>query len=158
MEPIDISIKWPFKWCLVGSSGSGKTNFALQIVRQANSRLTVGTPTSAFKVLNFSFNSFIWNRFPGTLFKIIGYLNLWCVISSFLFANGKKFKIFFWFDPYNECWMKLASTKTRFGKFTWLKNQALSIKTYCHFVLIDTKMPLISGMEYQLCHLESHST
>ena len=36
MEPIDISIKWPFKWCLVGSSGSGKTNFALQIVRQAN--------------------------------------------------------------------------------------------------------------------------
>ena len=36
MEPIDVSIKWPFKWCLVGSSGSGKTNFALQIVRQAN--------------------------------------------------------------------------------------------------------------------------
>ena len=36
MEPIDVSIKWPFKWCLVGSSGSGKTNFALQIVSQAN--------------------------------------------------------------------------------------------------------------------------
>ena len=36
MEPIDVSIKWPFKWCLVGSSGSGKTNFALQIVRHAD--------------------------------------------------------------------------------------------------------------------------
>ena len=36
MEPIDVSIKWPFKWCLVGSSGCGKTNFALQIVNQAN--------------------------------------------------------------------------------------------------------------------------
>ena len=36
MEPLDISIKWPFKWCLVGSSGSGKTNFALQIVCHAN--------------------------------------------------------------------------------------------------------------------------
>lgn len=36
MELIDVSIKWPFKWCLVGSSGSGKTNFALQIVSQAN--------------------------------------------------------------------------------------------------------------------------
>ena len=36
MEPIDVSIKWPFKWCLVGSSGSGKTNFALQIVSEAD--------------------------------------------------------------------------------------------------------------------------
>ena len=35
MESIDISIKWPFKWCLVGSSGSGKTNFSLQIIRHA---------------------------------------------------------------------------------------------------------------------------
>ena len=33
MESVDISIKWPFKWCLVGSSGSGKTNFSLDIVK-----------------------------------------------------------------------------------------------------------------------------
>ena len=36
MESVDISIKWPFKWCLVGSSGSGKTNFSLQIIRHAS--------------------------------------------------------------------------------------------------------------------------
>ena len=35
-EAVDLSIKWPFKWCLVGSSGSGKTNFSLQIIRNAN--------------------------------------------------------------------------------------------------------------------------
>ena len=33
MESVDVSIKWPFKWCLVGSSGSGKTNFSLQIIK-----------------------------------------------------------------------------------------------------------------------------
>ena len=35
-EKIDVSIKWPFKWCLVGSSGSGKTNFSLQVIRHAH--------------------------------------------------------------------------------------------------------------------------
>ena len=35
MESIDISIKWPFKWCLVGTSGSGKTNFSLNIVKNS---------------------------------------------------------------------------------------------------------------------------
>ena len=35
MSQVDISIKWPFKWTLVGSSGSGKTNFSYQIVRNA---------------------------------------------------------------------------------------------------------------------------
>ena len=30
------SKKWPFKWCLVGSSGFGKTNFTLQIVQHAS--------------------------------------------------------------------------------------------------------------------------
>ena len=35
-EPLDLSIKWPFKWCLVGSSGSGKTNFSLQVVSHAH--------------------------------------------------------------------------------------------------------------------------
>ena len=34
-EKIDVSVKWPFKWCLVGSSGSGKTNFSLQIISHA---------------------------------------------------------------------------------------------------------------------------
>ena len=33
MENVDVSIKWPFKWCLVGSSGCGKTNFSLQIIQ-----------------------------------------------------------------------------------------------------------------------------
>jgi len=35
-EKIDVSVKWPFKWCLVGSSGSGKTNFSLQVIRHAH--------------------------------------------------------------------------------------------------------------------------
>ena len=35
-EKIDVSVKWPFKWCLVGSSGSGKTNFSLQVIRYAH--------------------------------------------------------------------------------------------------------------------------
>ena len=35
-EAMDLSIKWPFKWCLVGSSGSGKTNFSLQIIQHAH--------------------------------------------------------------------------------------------------------------------------
>ena len=34
-EVMDLSIKWPFKWCLVGSSGSGKTNFSLQMISNA---------------------------------------------------------------------------------------------------------------------------
>ena len=36
MQLIDVSIKWPFKWCLVGSSGSGKTNFSHQIICNAS--------------------------------------------------------------------------------------------------------------------------
>jgi hypothetical protein len=35
MEIVDVSIKWPFKWTLVGSSGSGKTNFSLEIVKNS---------------------------------------------------------------------------------------------------------------------------
>ena len=35
-KPLDLSIRWPFKWCLVGSSGSGKTNFSLQIIRNVH--------------------------------------------------------------------------------------------------------------------------
>ena len=43
-EKIDVSVKWPFKWCLVGSSGSGKTNFSLQVIRYAH-RLFDQVPT-----------------------------------------------------------------------------------------------------------------
>jgi len=43
-EKIDVSVKWPFKWCLVGSSGSGKTNFSLQVIRHAH-RLFDQVPT-----------------------------------------------------------------------------------------------------------------
>ena len=35
IEPVDVSIKWPLKWTLVGSSGSGKTNFALNIIKKS---------------------------------------------------------------------------------------------------------------------------
>ena len=35
IESVDVSIKWPFKWTLVGSSGSGKTNFALNIIKSS---------------------------------------------------------------------------------------------------------------------------
>ena len=35
LESVDVSIKWPFKWTLVGSSGSGKTNFALNIIKKS---------------------------------------------------------------------------------------------------------------------------
>ena len=35
MEKVDVSIKWPFKWCLVVSSGSGKTEFSLKLVINA---------------------------------------------------------------------------------------------------------------------------
>ena len=35
METVYVSIKWPFKWCLVGSSGSGKTEFSLKLVINA---------------------------------------------------------------------------------------------------------------------------
>ena len=43
-EKIDVSVKWPFKWCLVGSSGSGKTNFSLQVICHAH-RLFDQVPT-----------------------------------------------------------------------------------------------------------------
>ena len=33
MESVDVSVKWPFKWCLVGSSGSGKTMFSLNLIK-----------------------------------------------------------------------------------------------------------------------------
>ena len=64
MDPVDVSIKWPFKWCLVGSSGSGKTNFALQIVSHAN-RIIDEPPSSViiiykeYQPIYDQFNNFI---------------------------------------------------------------------------------------------------
>ena len=60
MIETDISIKWPFKWVLVGSSGSGKTNFALQIVKN-HQRLFDQSPTRViviYKVFQNIYNSF----------------------------------------------------------------------------------------------------
>jgi len=36
IESVDASIKWPFKWTLVGSSGSGKTNFAINMIKESD--------------------------------------------------------------------------------------------------------------------------
>jgi len=63
-EPINLSIKWPFKWCLVGSSGSGKTNFSLQIISHAQ-RLFDQVPSKIlivyreFQVIYHQFNDYI---------------------------------------------------------------------------------------------------
>ena len=44
MEEVDVSVKWPFKWCLVGSSGSGKTMFSLELIKNAG-RVLDSVPT-----------------------------------------------------------------------------------------------------------------
>ena len=44
MESVDVSVKWPFKWCLVGSSGSGKTMFSLNLIKNIH-RLVDMTPS-----------------------------------------------------------------------------------------------------------------
>ena len=44
MDTIDVSVKWPFKWCLVGSSGSGKTLFSLKLIKNAK-RILDNVPT-----------------------------------------------------------------------------------------------------------------
>ena len=60
MAVIDVSIKWPFKWCLVGSSGSGKTNFCLQIIN--NSSRLFDTPPSKIVLIYKEFQS-IYTQF-----------------------------------------------------------------------------------------------
>jgi hypothetical protein len=60
MAVIDVSIKWPFKWCLVGSSGSGKTNFCLQII--SNSSRLFDTPPSKIVLIYKEFQN-IYNQF-----------------------------------------------------------------------------------------------
>jgi hypothetical protein len=60
MEIIDVSIKWPFKWCLVGSSGSGKTHFCLQII--SNSFRLFDTTPSKIVIIYKEFQS-IYNQF-----------------------------------------------------------------------------------------------
>ena len=64
MESIDISIKWPFKWCLVGTSGSGKTNFSLNIVK--NSTRIFDAIPSRLIVIYREFQH-IYNRFQEFL-------------------------------------------------------------------------------------------
>ena len=64
MESIDISIKWPFKWCLVGTSGSGKTNFSLNIVK--NSTRIFDAIPSRLIVIYREFQN-IYNRFQEFL-------------------------------------------------------------------------------------------
>ena len=59
-EKIDVSVKWPFKWCLVGSSGSGKTNFSLQVIRHAH-RLFDQLPTKI--IIVFKEYQEIYNQF-----------------------------------------------------------------------------------------------
>ena len=68
-EKIDVSVKWPFKWCLVGSSGSGKTNFSLQVIRHAH-RLFDQVPSKiiiVFKEFQEIYNQFN-NYIPTELF------------------------------------------------------------------------------------------
>ena len=70
MNEIDVSIKWPFKWVLVGSSGSGKTNFALKIIEN-HQRLFDQTPTRViviYKVFQNVYNLFN-NILPTSLYK-----------------------------------------------------------------------------------------
>ena len=69
-KKVDISVKWPFKWCLVGSSGSGKTNFSLQVIRHAH-RLFDQVPTKI--IIVFKEYQEIYNQFndhiPTDLFN-----------------------------------------------------------------------------------------
>lgn len=70
LEEVDISIKWPFKWCLVGSSGSGKTRFSLDVIAKAD-RLFDTPPSKViivykeFQDIYTKFNDYI----PTTLYK-----------------------------------------------------------------------------------------
>ena len=68
-ESVDVSIKWPFKWTLVGSSGSGKTNFALNVIKKS-STLFDQKPDRViiiYKVFQDIYNSFN-DFFPTTLY------------------------------------------------------------------------------------------
>ena len=69
-EEVDVSIKWPFKWCLVGSSGSGKTQFSLDVI--ANAFRLFDTPPSKIIIVYKEFQD-IYTKFneyiPTTLYK-----------------------------------------------------------------------------------------
>ena len=69
IESVDVSIKWPFKWTLVGSSGSGKTNFALNIIKNSAS-LFEQKPDRViiiYKVFQDIYNDFK-DYFPTTIY------------------------------------------------------------------------------------------
>ena len=68
-ELVDVSIKWPFKWTLVGSSGSGKTNFVLNVIKKAYN-LFDQKPDRViiiYKVFQEIYNDFK-NYFPTTIY------------------------------------------------------------------------------------------
>ena len=48
-----MSVKWPFKWCLVGSSGSGKTIFSLNLITNIH-RLVDMAPSKIVIILTVS--------------------------------------------------------------------------------------------------------
>ena len=69
INKVDVSIKWPFKWTLVGSSGSGKTNFALNVIKKSSS-LFDKKPDRViiiYKVFQDIYNSFN-DFFPTTMY------------------------------------------------------------------------------------------
>lgn len=62
MESVDVSIQWPFKWCLVGSSGSGKTVFSLDLIKHVN-RLINHAPSKL--VIIYKEHQEIYNEFSN---------------------------------------------------------------------------------------------
>ena len=69
IESVDVSIKWPFKWTLVGSSGSGKTNFALNIIKSSPTLFDqkLDKVIIIYKVFQEIYNTFD-NFYPTSLF------------------------------------------------------------------------------------------
>ena len=69
IESVDVSIKWPFKWTLVGSSGSGKTNFALNIIKSSPTLFDqkLDKVIIIYKVFQEIYNTFD-NYYPTSLF------------------------------------------------------------------------------------------
>ena len=69
INSVDVSIKWPFKWTLVGSSGSGKTNFALNIIKSFSTLVDqkLDRVVIIYKVFQEIYNAFD-EYYPTSLF------------------------------------------------------------------------------------------
>ena len=69
INEVDVSIKWPFKWTLVGSSGSGKTNFALNVIKKSPSLFDKKPDRIIiiYKIFQDIYNSFN-DFFPTTMY------------------------------------------------------------------------------------------